>query len=44
LLTGARKIMNDGATLVDVRIECLVLVLTTLISLTIAARLFSWNE
>jgi ABC-type multidrug transport system permease subunit len=44
LLTGARKIMNDGATLIDVQNECLVLIATTLICLTIAAKLFSWNE
>ena len=44
LLTGARKIMNDGATLVDVQSECFILILITLICLTIAAKLFSWNE
>jgi len=44
LLTGARKIMNDGATLADIQGECLILVFITLICLIIAARLFSWNE
>jgi ABC-type multidrug transport system permease subunit len=44
LLSGARKIMNDGATLSDVQGECLILIATTLICLTIAARLFSWNK
>jgi ABC-type multidrug transport system permease subunit len=44
LLTGARKIMNDGATLADVQSECLILIATTLICLTIAAKIFSWNE
>ncbi len=44
LLTGARKIINDGASLADVQSECLVLTLITAICLTIAARLFSWNE
>ncbi len=44
LLTGARKIMNEGASLVDVQRECLILVIITIISLTIAARLFSWNK
>lgn len=44
LLTGARKIMNDGATLADIKGECLILIIITLICLTIAARLFSWNE
>lgn len=44
MLTAARKIMNDGATLVDVRLECFILVITTLVCLVIASRLFSWNE
>jgi ABC-type multidrug transport system permease subunit len=44
LLTAARKIMNDGATLADVRSECFILVITTLLCLTLAAKLFSWNE
>lgn len=44
LLSGARKIMNDGASLVDIQGECFILVLSTLICLAIAARLFSWNE
>jgi ABC-type multidrug transport system permease subunit len=44
LLTGARKIMNDGGSLADVQGECLILTATTLICLAIAARLFSWNE
>jgi len=44
LLSGARKIMNDGATLADVQSECLILIAITLICLTIAARIFSWNE
>ncbi len=44
LLTGARKIMNDGATLADIQSECLILVATTLICLKVAAGIFSWNE
>ena len=44
LLTAARKIMNDGATLVDVQSECIILVITTLLCLTLASKLFSWNE
>jgi ABC-type multidrug transport system permease subunit len=44
LLTAARKIMNDGATLADVQSECFILVITTLLCLTLAAKLFSWNE
>jgi ABC-2 type transport system permease protein len=44
LLTAARKIMNDGATLADVQSECIILVIITLLCLTLAAKLFSWNE
>jgi ABC-type multidrug transport system permease subunit len=44
LLTGARKIMNDGATLADIQSECLILAATTVICLTVAAGIFSWNE
>ncbi|MDP3694829.1 MAG: ABC transporter permease, partial [Desulfocapsaceae bacterium] len=44
MLSGARKIMNDGATLADVQGECLILIAITLICLTIAAKIFSWNE
>jgi ABC-type multidrug transport system permease subunit len=44
LLRGARKIMNDGATLTQVSSECLVLIGTTLVCLALGATLFSWNE
>ena len=43
LLTGVRKIMNDGAGLIDVAPELLILTGMTLLFLIIGARLFSWN-
>lgn len=44
LITAARKIMNEGATFTDVQTECIVLIIATILSLTLAARIFSWNE
>jgi ABC-type multidrug transport system permease subunit len=44
LLTGVRKIMNDGATLVDVAPELLILFAFTFIFLSVGAILFSWNK
>lgn len=44
LLTGVRKIMNDGATLGDVGYEITVLGAMTLIFLVVGASLFSWNK
>jgi len=44
LLTGVRKIMNDGATLADVTPEALALIGFTLLFLAIGAWLFSWNK
>jgi ABC-2 type transport system permease protein len=44
LLTGVRKIMNDGATLVDVAPELGILIGMTLLFLVIGAWLFSWNK
>lgn len=44
LLTAARKIMNDGATLTEVSTECFFMTLVTLLCLLLAAYLFSWNE
>ena len=44
LLTGVRKIMNDGAGLLDVRNELMILAAMTLIFLSIGAILFSWNK
>jgi len=44
LLKAARKVMNEGATFFDIQLECSLMVLTTLIFLTLAARIFSWVE
>jgi len=44
LLTAARRVMNEGATLVDIRFECGILLAGTVVALVIAAALFSWNE
>jgi len=44
LLTAARKIMNDGASLSEVSTECFFMTLVTVVSLLLAAYLFSWNE
>ncbi len=44
LLTGVRKIMNDGATLADVSVEITILGIMTLTFLAVGAALFSWNK
>ena len=44
LLRAVRKIMNDGAGLLEVGSEMTVLALMTLCFLTIGAALFSWNR
>lgn len=44
LLTGVRKIMNDGAGLVEVSGELTVLCVMTFAFLIIGASLFSWNK
>lgn len=44
LLTGVRKIMNDGATLADVGPELTALSVMTLLFLVVGAGLFSWNK
>lgn len=44
ILSAARKIMNEGAGFADIRLEYGLMLLTTVIFLTLAARLFSWNE
>ncbi len=44
LLTAARKVMNDGATLINVTPELTVLTLMTIVCLTIGAFMFSWNR
>jgi ABC-2 type transport system permease protein len=44
MIRAARRIMNDGDTLVDVGLECTVLLLFTMVCLIIGASLFSWNK
>ena len=44
MLTAARKVMHDGAGLLDVGPQIIVLVLMTLGFLTLGAALFSWNK
>ena len=44
LLTGVRKIMNDGATLADIGFELTALTVMTLVFLVIGAGFFSWNK
>jgi ABC-type multidrug transport system permease subunit len=44
MLTAARKVMHDGAGLIEVGPEIIVLALMTLGFLTLGASLFSWNK
>ncbi|MBE0582833.1 MAG: ABC transporter permease [Desulfofustis sp.] len=44
LLKAARKVMNEGAGFADIQLECGLMMLTSVIFLSCAARLFSWNE
>ena len=44
LLTGVRKVMNDGAGLADVAPELTILTGMTLLFLAVGASLFSWNK
>ena len=44
LLKAARKVMNEGAALIDIQLECGLMVLTTMLFLAVAARIFSWVE
>jgi len=44
MLAGVRKIMNDGAGLMDVGSELIVLTIMTLVFLILGAALFSWNR
>ena len=44
LLNTARKIMHDGAGLLDVSLEIVILSLMTLAFLTVGAAMFSWNN
>ena len=44
ILTAVRKIMHDGAGLLDVSLEIVILLAMTLAFLTIGAAMFSWNK
>lgn len=44
LLNAARKIMHDGAGLLDVSLEIVILSLMTLAFLAVGAAMFSWNK
>jgi ABC-type multidrug transport system permease subunit len=44
LLTGVRKVMNDGAGLTEIGPELAVLAGMTILFLLVGARLFSWNK
>ena len=44
ILTAVRKIMQDGAGLMDVSVEITILTLMTLTFLTLGAVMFSWNK
>ena len=44
LLKAARGVMHDGATLVAVSTELIVLTVTTFVFLSLGAALFSWNK
>ncbi|WP_136795379.1 MULTISPECIES: ABC transporter permease [Desulfosediminicola] len=44
LLRAARMVMSEAATLRQVQWECAILLFSTLIFLSIAAKIFSWNE
>jgi ABC-type multidrug transport system permease subunit len=44
ILTAVRKIMHDGASLLDVGVEITILALMTLGFLSLGAGMFSWNK
>jgi ABC-type multidrug transport system permease subunit len=44
LLKAARKVMNEGADLAAIQLECSLMLFTTLLFLSLAAWLFSWHE
>lgn len=44
MLKAARKVMNEGLGFADIQLECSLMLVTTIIFLTLAAALFSWNE
>ncbi|MBE0583664.1 MAG: ABC transporter permease [Desulfofustis sp.] len=44
MLKAARRVMNEGAGFADIQFECLLMLVTTLLFLGLAAFLFSWDE
>jgi ABC-2 type transport system permease protein len=44
LVNGARRIMNDGATLLDLNLHLLVLFLMSALFLAVGSRLFTWQK
>lgn len=44
MLQAIRRIMNEGATLMEVQSECFFLIAFTAVALAIGAKMFSWNE
>lgn len=44
LLTAARRVINEGASLWEVQMECWFMAIFTLVLLVVAAKMFSWNE
>ena len=44
ILTAVRKIMHDGAGLMDVSVEIIILMMMTLTFLSLGAVMFSWNK
>ncbi|MBT8345545.1 MAG: ABC transporter permease [Desulfofustis sp.] len=44
LLKAARKVMNEGGTLIDIQLECGLMIFTTMLFLLLSARIFSWVE
>jgi len=44
LIRAVRKIMNEGAGLADVSLECGILIVAAVVFLALGACMFSWNE
>ena len=44
MLKAARKVMNEGAGFFDIQLECSLMLFSTMLFLSLAAFLFSWNE
>lgn len=44
MLKAARKVMNEGVGFSDIQLECSLMIVTTIVFLTLAAKLFSWSE